>query len=636
LKLSFLKKKKTEYEDLWSDSERAAWALPERMTVSQWADRYRQLSESSAEPGQWRTDRVPYLRGIMDTFSDPLIERIVLKTSTQVGKTETMNNIAGYIVDQDPGPILYVLPTKEDSEDVALHTIKPFVLSNDVILQHLDPDRDSITKKKFVFDRMIMYVTGAGSPSSLARRPIRYLIMDEVNKFPPFSGREADPLKLARERQRTYWNRKTVIASTPTTPEGYITREYEKSDKRQFYVPCPHCGHYQTLIFNQLKFPKDVRDPMHIKLEQLAWYECGRCKSKILDKHKHEMLISGRWVCEGQKIDKKGKITGERKMTDVAGFHITALYSPFLSFSDIAAEWLECQGDVGALMNFINSWLAEEFEEKTQQLTTESLKKNIGVYHRGFVPDRAFVLTAGIDKQQDHFLFAVYAWGYGEEAWLVREGRLETWEQVTQAIFMTKYFRADRKNFLDVRLACFDSGYDTDEVYDYCRANSPQARATKGQQHQRAPWYASKIDSHPLKGGKIAQGLTLWHLDTSFFKEKIHRHINTPQGETGCWHFHREVTEDFLQQISAEVKSVFVDKRTKRRREEWRLRTSGAANHYLDCTVNAAAAADMLGIRFLSKDQAEEMIRQSMHIDAGKKPDDDDRSNDNWVTGWRR
>lgn len=614
--------KKNSHKNLWSEAELAAWALPEEMTVSQWADRYRKLDESAAEPGQWRTDRVPYLRGIMDTFTDPAIERIVLKTSTQVGKTQTINNILGYITDQDPGPALYVLPTKEDAEDVAIHTIKPFVFSNEVIARHLTGERDDITKKKFVFDRMILYITGAGSPSSLARRSIRYVLFDEVNKFPVFAGREADPLKLASERQRAFWNRKTVMASTPTTPEGYISKEYEKSDQRQYYVPCPHCGHYQTLIFGQLKFPKEVRNPTEIKLNRLSWYECSSCNKRIDDKHKQEMLMRGKWVCAGQAIDKKGRISGERKVTDIAGFHINALYSPFLTFSEIAAEWLDSYRDIAALMNFTNSWLAEEFEEKVQEITPDKLDKNISIHARGSIPDLALALTAGVDVQINHFWFVIRAWGYGEESWLVREGRLETWEQVSTVLFGTQYFVADTGIFLPVNIACIDSAYRTDEVYDYC-LRRPETRPTKTQDRQKAPWYANNIPSHTLANGKVVKGITLYHLDKSYFLEKIHRHVDIVQGELGSWHLHSEITQDYKDQMSAEVKRTHVDKHTRRRTEQWVLRASGAANHYMACEINATAAADMLGLRFVSREIADDMLNQRLGGNLQKRQEEE-------------
>lgn len=608
-----VKEKKQKKKLIWSDAERAAWALPAEMTVSQWADKYRILDESSAEPGQWRTDRVPYLREIMDTFNDPRIETIVLKKSTQIGGTQALNNILGYIVDQDPGSTLYVLPTREDSEDVALHTVRPFVFSNNVMIRHLTGDSNDITKKKFVFDRMILYLTGSSSPSALSRRAIRYLLCDEINKYPPFSGREADPISLASERQRTFWNRKKMLASTPTTEHGYITKAYEKSDQREYYVPCPHCGHFQTLKWPNIKLPKDIRDTVEIRLKRLAYYQCVSCKARIDDKHKQKMLESGVWLRKGQKIDKKGNITGNPPFNDTAGFWINSLYSPWLTFSEIAAKWLDCQGDIAALMNFINSWLAEEFHEKTEEVTPALLGKNIGAYKRAVVPDQALVLTAGVDKQKDHFYFVIRAWGYGEESWLIREGRIEEgppqdpFEKIRQVLFRTKYYFTDSKIFLTVRLACCDSGYDTDKVYDFCR-RQPESRATKGQEHQKAPWYGSKIDSHRLTGGRLARGLTLWHIDTSYFKEKLHRHVNVSQGELGCWHLHEETTEDYKIQFCNEVKRVHVDKRSRRRSERWVLRTSGAANHYLDCEVNAAVAADMLDIRYLSREEADKII----------------------------
>ncbi len=236
----------------------AEWVLPEKITVSEWADRYRRLDvKTSAEPGQWSTERTPYLKGVMDAFTDPYVDEITVMAASQVGKTEGMYNMLGYIIDQDPGPTLMVLPRADDARSVSYNRVKPMIDSSPVLSQYLPQNQDEITKLEYHFDRMILYFAGSNSPADLASRPIRYLFLDEVDKYPRFSGREADPIKLASERQKTFWNKKTVKVSTPTTREGYIFREYDKSDQRRFYVPCPHCGKKQVLVFGQIKWPKE-------------------------------------------------------------------------------------------------------------------------------------------------------------------------------------------------------------------------------------------------------------------------------------------------------------------------------------------------------------------------------------------
>ncbi|MBI5872707.1 MAG: phage terminase large subunit family protein, partial [Candidatus Omnitrophica bacterium] len=238
----------------WSDIEREAWKLPDKITVSQWTDGNRVLDElTSAEPGQWRTDRAPYLRGIMDAFADPVIEEITIISSTQIGKTESLYNMMGYSIDQDPAPALYVMPKAEDVEQAAENRLKPMIFKSQALSSHVTGRADDLTKKRFHFDRMVLYFGSSNSPSDLASRPIRNLFLDETDKYPNYAGREADPIKLAKERTATFWNRKIVECSTPTTRDGYIYRAYQKSNKLRYHVPCPHCGKYQLLAFAQVK-----------------------------------------------------------------------------------------------------------------------------------------------------------------------------------------------------------------------------------------------------------------------------------------------------------------------------------------------------------------------------------------------
>src|SRR3989338_4805870 len=181
-------------------------------------------------------------------------EEITVMAASQVGKTEAMFNMLGFIIDQDPGPALVVLPRESDAKSVSCNRVLPMIQSSFALRQHLPKFSDDITRLEYHLDRMILYFAGSNSPADLASRPIRYLFLDEIDKYPRFSGREADPIKLATERQKTFWNKKTVKVSTPTTRDGYIYREFEKSDQSRFFAPCPHCGGYQILLFGQIKW----------------------------------------------------------------------------------------------------------------------------------------------------------------------------------------------------------------------------------------------------------------------------------------------------------------------------------------------------------------------------------------------
>lgn len=592
---------------IWTDEVRKAWTLPEQLTVSQWADQSRVLGSDNAEPGPWHTDRTPYLRGIMDAFNDPLVEDITIMASTQCGKTESMMNMIGYAVDQDPAPTLLVMPRDDDAKSISSKRVIPMIFNSPALRDHLTWNNDDLTKMEISLDRMTIYFAGANSPAGLSQRPIRYLFLDEVDKYPAFSGKEADPIELASERTRTFWNRKRVRCSTPTTEEGYIFREYERSDMRKYYVPCPHCGKYQVLSWQQVKFPEEKRDPDEIKAYRLAWYECAHCKGRITDSMKHKMLLVGRWIPEGVgegfMTDEDGNIVGDFPMKSHVGFWINALYSPWLTFSDIAAKWLTSYDKPELLMNFVNSWLAEPWRENLGKTKPAEVLARVQAYQAGTVPEDVIVLTGGIDVQKDHFYAVIRGWGYAQESWLIMAARLESWEDVVRVMFNTAYPSVNPNiDPLMVRLTCIDTGYRTSEAYEICRAWPDIARPTKGRdQLGGVPFRVSHLDKMP-NGQAIPGGINLYTLDTMYFKDKVARLFkNTADGIMGGWHIYENPSEDYVKQICSEHKVLVRDKRTKRMREEWRPVSMHAANHYWDCEIGAAAAAEMLRVFSLTR-----------------------------------
>ena len=214
-------------------------APPKRLSVSEWADEYRYLSaEASAEPGKWRTDRAEYQRGMMDAFSDPKIHTVVVMSSAQIGKTELLNNIVGYFVDQDPSPMLMLQPTLEMGNTWSKDRLSPMIRDTRTLTDKISDSkaRDSgntILHKTFQGGHIT--IAGANSPASLASRPVRVVLADEVDRYPQSAGAEGDPLSLAFKRTTTFWNRKRMVVSTPTVKGvSRIEMAYEESDKRRY------------------------------------------------------------------------------------------------------------------------------------------------------------------------------------------------------------------------------------------------------------------------------------------------------------------------------------------------------------------------------------------------------------------
>jgi len=618
----------------WSKLEALAWTPPEDITVSGWADSHRVLHAlTSAEAGQWSTDRTPYLRGIMNAFSDPVVEQITIASSTQVGKTETILNAIAYSIDQDPGPALMVMPREDDCVSMSTRRVRPMIESCERLKRHLSEKKSDNRQKEIRFVGSMLYFAGANSPADLASRPIRYLFADEVDKYPAFSGREADPVALAIERTRTFWNRKIVLTSTPTTRDGYIWREFEKSDQCLYYVPCPRCHEFQALEFRAIHWPEDERDPARIRDHRLAVYRCIECGSEIADNEKPRMLRAGGWVPEGTKIGRDGTVRGIEPVSH-RGFRINCLYSPWINWSDVAAKFLEAKDNVPLLLNFVNSWLGYVWEEQAEKIDPEALAARADSYERGTVPDGAVVLVAGVDVQADSFYYVIRAFGYGERSWLIEAGQIETWEGLIRHVFQGDFPGASGGQHR-VRLTCIDSGYRTDEVYRVCREWLELARPVKGQQRMASvPIRAVKID-RDFGGAPIRGSVRLWHVDTSHFKDKLVRLQGTPDDQPGAWRLHRDPGEDYLRQVTAEHKILKRNKQTGLTKSEWVPKPGGGPNHWLDCEVYATAAADMLAVYTLKDGtQGDEQQPRRPADGASIIRDDQHRQRaGGWVTG---
>ena len=562
---------------------------PELLTVSEWADKHRILSEQdSSSPGHWRTSKTPYLKKVMDAFNDLSIYDITFCAGTQLGKTAAEQNMIGYAISQDPGPMMIVYPTEKLAEFTSERRLKPmFKLTESIKTRFFERESKRL---ELSFESMYIALVGANSPSDLSSRPVRYIFFDEIDKFPAWSGAEASPIKLAEERTKTFYNRKIVKVSTPTLKTGYIWQAWEKADMQyNYYLPCPHCGESQVLEFSQIKWPEDM-DISQVKNN--AWYECKFCHNAIYDRQKIQMLRDGTW--KGNK-----KVTG--KVRKVA-FHMSSLYSPWLSFGDVASEFLESKDVPSLLMNFINSWLAEPWVDKSSKLKSDIVMEKQLPYDRGRMPEDAQLITCGIDCQLDHFWYSVRAWGPHLTSWLVDYGRIETWADVETVI--NRSYADSNGEVRNVNLACIDSGYHTDEVYSFCAQHIDVAVPTKGSSTQLKSRYNVTI----LDRGK-AFGLRLYTFDPNQLKNFIASRMNINAGDYGSWNVYRDIDREYCDQICAEQ---LVEKKDKKGKitSVWEKISSHAQNHLLDCETNNALAAEILGVRYLMEQKEEEETQE--------------------------
>lgn len=559
------------------------------MSVSEWAAAHRILGpHESGEPGRWKNARTPYLVGPMDAFSDPDVEVIVLCFAAQAGKTEVLLNCLGYSVDQDPGPGLIVYSSERDADKTLRNRVHPMLFSSPALQRHLSGNPDDVGLKELHFDSATWYTAWANSPAALSSTPVRYLVLDEVDKYPSFAGREANPIKLAQVRTRTYrGRRKIIVVSTPTFEHGEIWKSYQHSNRCEFWVPCPHCGGFQVLdFFSGVKWEKDT--PFErMRKEKLAWYECCQCHGRILDHHKPAMLSAGRWVPAGCTVAKDGGILGEPPSRRVSGFNLSALYSPWCEFSEIAVEFLQSVHDRGNLMNFFNSWLGQPWKEKLEELDEKKILARRKKYQEGVVDKDAIVLTCGVDVQESHFFYTVRAWGLKERSWLVRHGMATSWSDVEKVI-CARYSTPAGKVF-PIRRALIDSGYKTEEVYRFTQRLRPVTWPSKGS--------ANPGLGAPIRLTKPEAGILLYHFKSDYWKDKLARYISTADGETGEWNLPAELDPEYIRQMTSERRVI--DRKQGRIQSHWETASEHSANHYWDTEVLNLIAADAEGVRYL-------------------------------------
>ena len=543
--------------------------------------------------GRWNTDNTPYLRKIMDCFTDTSTEIISFLKPSQVGATEIGINICAYTIDHDPARLLYVMPDEELAKDFSIDRLKKAFETTPTVAEKLlkaERGKALVTRFQGGFIRL----TGAQSPAKLASWAIPRVVMDEIDKYPRWSGKEASPMKLVTERTKNFPWRKILAMSTPTIEAGNIYQAYINSDvKYKFYLPCPECGEWQTLEFENLKFPKEKDGKYDLgRVERETYYECRSCGFNIKDKHKKNMLRKGKWITE----DKFNGVP--RKI----GFSLNSMYSPFLTFSDVALEFLTSKDDPSLLMNFVNSWLGEPWRSKASKMETSMVMQQRTNTPAGYVPQWAKILTGGVDVQQGYFYWVIRAWGTNMTSQKIACGKAMTFDDVRQ-IMDTEWRIENDYRKMQVVLYCVDSGYKTEDVYDFCYQNAPYAVPVKGSSKQMPTKYRiSSTEPNPLR----KQVLNLYTVDTDQYKNWIAKNITIPVGQPGAWQVDADTTEEYAQMICSEHKVVVEGGQGRYPVETWQKISHHAPNHFLDCEVYCAVAGDIMNVRWLTDDEIEQ------------------------------
>ena len=563
------------------------------LTVSEWADKHRRLSsKASAEPGPWRTNRTPYLREPMDCLSSTsLVQLVVMMFAAQTGKTEAGANWLGYVIDHAPGPMLLVQPTVEMAKRLSKQRLESLITETPVLAEKIAPSRsrdsgNTMFAKEFPGGMMLL--TGANSATGLRSTPCRYIFCDEIDAFPSDVDGEGDPVSLAEKRATTFARRKILLTSTPTVKDfSRIEAEYERSDQRRFYVPCPCCSVMQWLKWPQLKWENN--EPA------TAAYECEVCHERFAEIHKPAMLRNGEWRATAPSNGK------------TAGFQLSGLYSPlgWLSWADMVDDFLRAKADAPMLKSFVNTRLAETWEEDfASKVSADGLLDRCEHYQAAMVPEGGLALTVGVDVQDNRLAISVWAWGREEEGWLLDHqeiygdpSRQELWKQLDEVVLREWPHAVGPAMRPDV-VAIDSGGHFTAEVYQYARERARQGVvAIKGQSQRGKPpiGKGSKVDVNH-QGRTLKRGAVVYLVGGDTVKTTLFGRLKHNEQGAGFLHFHMGTTGEYFEQLTAE-KQVLRYNRGGFPTREW-VKKPSARNEALDCLVYAYAALNLMYQRF--------------------------------------
>jgi len=602
----------------------------DRLTVSQWAAQKRRLSAKTSDlSGDWDNSRTPFLVEIMDSLSSPGIQQVTVCKCAQSGGTETALNFLGWAVDESPGPLLMVMPIRDDVVRRIGTRVRPMFESTPSLLAHVGGDLDAINiGKETELDSMILYIGWSTSPGALADNPVCYVILDEVGKFPRRSGDEADPVSLARQRMRTFASRATLLVnSTPVLAGDLIDREYQRGDRRRWWVPCGRCGEYHVMAWPNVSLDRDAEHlflPADDYLQgRRARYVCPACGACWSESDRWRAVTAGLWAPAVCTVDRSGSIVGDEKPTAHRSYHITSLmlHPHFMTIGRLAAAWVAAQaeyraGDIGPLQDFMNSELAQPWSETVEPVEADVLDSHVSSYAMGLVPPGVQMITIGFDVQIDHVWSMVVGWGWLGECWIIDARRVETgstehvenFDPLADLLRMTWPMADDPAMIVRCRKAAIDCAYRPEAVKAWCRKlGDVDVIPVRGESSVKNLIRMVK-ESGPSAGDPLSKipGATQrrWDVNVDAYKDLLARLIAQKTPGPGYLHLPADSPTWLAEQLTAERCETIRNSRGKMLGHRWAPRHDRIDNHMIDCWNYARVAADLAGVRLIRNPDA--------------------------------
>ena len=608
------------------------------MTTTEWSEKYRYLAaESSALHGKYSTRLTPWVPGMHEALDNPDIWKVVAMKSAQIAWTDgVINNWIGRIIHLDPSPLIGLFPKSDSAKEYAQEKLIPMVHATPVLDERMDVASSRKDGNRALFKKFtggFLKLVGSNSPSNVKSTPAPRVFVEEPDDAAINVGKQGDSIKLLEERTKTYHRRKVVMGGTPSIKGlSTIEAEYEISDKRHFFVPCHECGESHVLSWDNVSWQEDPDRNHQVygsALPESAVYACPHCGAQWDDHIKNRNVRNGEWIATATS-------------NGVAGFYINELYSPFpgsrltrLVERYLAAQHQLEQGDETDMIVFVNSALGKPYEYESKAPALDELEGRAEDYAEFTVPAKGLVLTAGVDVQHDRLAVQIWAWGPGEESWLVYWGEIAAknsctdpadpvWQELDKLIFTPR--KNERGFHLAVKAYSVDAsdGQTSDAVYAYVRRRQARgAMAVKGSSNDygtREIFSLPKKVDHKNKTKAARHGLQIYIVGTHKAKDLIigdRGRISLTGSGPGRMHWYQDVRADFYEQLTSEVKAPH---RGLRGKMIWQKR-AGVRNEGVDCCVMSLHAARSLRLHLWPEAKWQQIESDLLQADLFSEPE---------------
>ncbi len=578
---------------------------PDNLTVSEWADKRRRMSaESNAAGGKWRTSLTPYLRDVMDAFTDPKVNHIVMVAASQVGKSEMENNCVAYVIDQDPGSILFIHPTTIDAKDYSKLRLAPMIRDCPSLRKKVaDPkSRDSgntILQKNYPGG--ILTLCGSTEAHALASKPIRYVFGDERDRWATSAGNEGDPWRLAMARQTTFYNAKAVEVSTPTIKNASaIAKAYARGTMERWKTQCPHCENYHEIRWADIRFEyeeKVVEGEKSFSVTSV-YYCCPECGA--VSDERTMKRAPARWEADNPSAYEQG----------TRSFWLNAFVSPFpgAAWEKIVVQYLTAVGHPKELQTVYNTVFGELWEDRgdiEDEDTLMARREDYGQNEDGSdieLPEGVLVLSCGVDTQDDRLEFEVVGHGHFGETWGIRRGIImgrpddeTTWKELDDVL--THVYRFGNGRGLRISMTFMDEGgHFTMDVRQQCRARlSKKIFCIKGMAGSDKPYTAPPKKQKVMIQNVLVGTCWQYQIGVDSGKEIIMDNLKVQKPGPKFCHFPKrdDYGSGFFKGLLSEVK---VYDPNKKQPWQWKKIPGHERNEALDCRNYALAAFKALPV----------------------------------------